>query len=131
MSQEYQYPVNSRGKKWSANNNKTIMEFFKLRKQTQRRSMETSGRVEDAKIGSYHSQVTSERKVTHTLMGESPMKRRKFHSSEGGGFSRSCTVPACIKVQDFKPDNNRAAKSKSDNNIGIVVVQPDSPGGDR
>ena len=108
-----------------ASNNKRITEFFKPGKQTPVGSKETSGREEDADTGSYHTPGTPKRKITHSLTGESPLKRRKFNSVEGGVFSKSCTVPTCIALRDFKPDSLGPAESRSDNEIGIVVVDQD------
>ena len=102
--------------------------FFRPGKQTPIGSKETSGRQEDADTGSYHTPGTPKRKITHSLMGESPLKRRKFNSGEGGVFSKSRTVPTCIALHDFKPNNHGPANSRSDNDIGIVVVQQNSPG---
>ena len=120
--------INDYKQKDMASNNKSITEFFKRGKQTPIWSMETSVREEGADTGSYHTPGTPKRKITHALTGESSLKRRKFNSVEGGVISNSRTVPTCIAVRDFKPDNNRPAKSRSDNDNGVVVIQQDSPG---
>jgi hypothetical protein len=112
-----------------ASNNKRITEFFKPGKQTPVGSKETSGREEDADTGSYHTPGAPKRKITYSLTGESPLKRRKFNSVEGGVFSKSRTVPTCIAVRDSNSDNHGPAESRSDNEIGIVVVDQDQDWG--
>ena len=86
--------------------------------------------------GSYQTPGTPKRKLIHTLMGESPLKRRKINfvkplpiskSAVGGKFSNSCTVPIDIALRDFKPNSHGPAKLRSDND-SEVVVQQDSPG---
>jgi hypothetical protein len=117
-------------------NTHRITDFFKPGRMTPMRFKETSGRVEDADTGSYQTPGTPKRKLIHTLMGESPLKRRKINfvkplpiskSAVGGKFSNSRTVPIDIALRDFKPNSHGPAKLRSDND-SEVVAQQDSPG---